>query len=274
MKDPDISRRAVLGIDAAWTAREPSGVALAVETAGGWRLAAVEASYEHFIGLAKGAAPGEERPRGSAPDAATLLGAAQAICGRGVDLVAVDMPLSRQPIAGRRSCDGEISRAYGAKGAGTHSPSAMRPGKISDLLRESFEERGYGLCTKQPARGLIEVYPHPALIEFFEESRRLPYKAGKIRAYWPDLICVSERHGKLRAVWTRIVEALERRIAGVAEKMPTPGQDVRGWRLKAFEDRLDAVVCAAVAIACLNGEARAYGNEEAAIWVPCADGNH
>jgi predicted RNase H-like nuclease len=41
-----------------------------------------------------------------------------------------------------------------------------------------------------------------------------------------------------------------------------------GWRLKAYEDKLDAVVCAAVAIACLNGEARAFRDEDAAIWVP------
>jgi hypothetical protein len=41
--------RAVLGIDAAWTATEPSGVALAIEGRGGrWRLVAVEACYWRF----------------------------------------------------------------------------------------------------------------------------------------------------------------------------------------------------------------------------------
>ena len=33
-----LETRAVLGIDAAWTVSQPSGVALAVETEGGWRL--------------------------------------------------------------------------------------------------------------------------------------------------------------------------------------------------------------------------------------------
>src|SRR5271166_1666627 len=100
MKEHTMTKRAVLGIDAAWTESQPSGVALAVEREGGWSLAAVEASYDHFLGRAKGNAPGDERSRGSTPDAAALLGAARMICGRRVDLVAVDMPLARHPIAG------------------------------------------------------------------------------------------------------------------------------------------------------------------------------
>jgi predicted RNase H-like nuclease len=33
---------------------------------------------------------------------------------------------------------------------------------------------------------LIEVYPHPALVELCDEPQRLPYKVGKLRSYWPD----------------------------------------------------------------------------------------
>ena len=132
-----LAPRAVLGVDAAWTSAGPSGVALAVETEGGWRLAAVEASYGHFAGRAKGVDPGDGRPHGCKPDATALLDAAHKICGRPVDLVAVDMPLSRRPIIGRRACDDEVSRRYGAKGAGTHSPSHERPGKIAMSARPS-----------------------------------------------------------------------------------------------------------------------------------------
>jgi len=215
---------------------------------------AVDASYGHFIGRASGVEPGGARPRGSKPDAAALLSTAREICGRRVDLVPVDLPLSRQPINKRRRCDDEVTRKYGARGAATHSPSDERPG-----------------CTKPPARGLIEVYLHPALIEFLEEPRRLPYKASKIRAYWPDLTVADDLQLKLRTVWERIVEALEQRFAGVAEALPSPAPDHRGWRLKAYEDKLDAVVCCAVAIACPDGKAKAYGDDEAAIWVPIGD---
>ena len=239
------AKRAVLGIDAAWTETQPSGVALAVEAKGGWQLAALEASYDRFLARAKGAAPDETRPGGSRPNAAELLAAAQTICGGPVDLIAIDMPLSRRPITGRRAADRLVSERYGGMAAATHSPSADRPGAISDKLRAEFEAEGYALCTAPPAQGLIEVYPHPALIEFLKAERRLEYKAGKTGVYWPAL-SLDERHLNLRAVWARIVLALERRIGGVAEAMPSPLDATRGWRLKAYEDRLDAVVCAAV----------------------------
>jgi len=261
--------RAVLGIDAAWTVKEPSGVAAAVETASGWRLAAVAASYDEFIARANGVEPGGERPRGSKPSAADLLDAARRICGARIDLVAIDMPMARHPIVGRRPCDKAISSNYGAKRAATHSPSAERPGKISDPLRAGFEDSGYPLCASAPAKGLIEVYPHAALIEFLEAGYRLEYKVGKIATYWrndsPDA-----RHRKLREVWARIVEGLERRVEGVKAALPPPAPEIRGWRLKAYEDKLDAVVCAAVAIAGLNGKAKAFGDENAATWVPTA----
>ncbi len=264
------AQRAVLGIDAAWTAKQPSGVALAIEAECGWRLAALEASYNRFLARAKGAAPDETRPGGSRPNAAELLATGQAICGRRVDLVAIDMPLSRQAITRRRYCDDVISRLYGARHAAVFSPSEERPGKISDDLRAEFEAEGYALCTAKPAQGLIEVYPHAALIELLKAERRLEYKAGKTGVYWPA-VSLDQRHLNLRDVWARIVLALERRIGGVAERLPRPDRKVPGWRLKAYEDKLDAVVCAAVAIACLDGRAVAHGDEEAAIWVPVPD---
>jgi predicted RNase H-like nuclease len=260
-------RRAVLGIDAAWTLTQPSGVALAVETEAVWRLAALEASYGHFVARGAGVEPGDERPCGERPNPAELLAAAQQICGRAVDCVAVDMPLSMHPIVGRRLCDRLVSELYGARAAATHSPSALRPGAISDRLRAEFETQGLALGAEPPSRALIEVYPHPALIEFLKAERRLEYKAGKTGAYWPES-SLDERHVKLRDVWARIVLALERRIAGVAERLPRPPDSVRGSGLKAYEDKLDAVVCAAVAIAFLDGRATAFGDKGAEIWVP------
>ncbi len=272
MSRPQDVRRAVLGVDAAWTESEPSGVALAVEGPGGWRLVAVEASYADFVGRAGGFAAGDGRPKGEPADAAALVAAAQRLRGRAPDCVAVDMPVGPRPIVGRRACDDVVSRLYGARKAAVHSPSAARPGPISDALRAAFERLGYPVRIEAPAHGLIEVYPHAALIELMGESERLPYKAGKTTTYWRGRP-VEERHQNLRAVWARIVEVLEERIAGVAAALPVPAPETRGWRLKAFEDKLDAVVCAAVAIAALNGEAAAHGDAEGAIWVPtCSSG--
>jgi predicted RNase H-like nuclease len=104
--------RAVLGIDAAWTSTQPTGVAAAVETEAGWRLVGVAASYEQFLTLANGLPPIAERPRGSVPEAARLIEAGRKICGRPIDLVAIDMPMSRHPIIGYRASDRAVSKAY------------------------------------------------------------------------------------------------------------------------------------------------------------------
>jgi len=259
--------RSALGIDAAWTATEPSGVALAVETAQGWRLAAVESSYARFRELAAGAAVSPAR--GEPPNPASLLDACRRLAGRTPDLVAVDMPLALTRIVGRRPSDRAISSAFGAAKAATHSPSELRPGKLADRLREDFAREGYSLCTADGLRspGLMEVYPHAALIRLSGDKTRLTYKAGKTTIYWRD-DSRPERLRRLREVWRRIVALLEAEIAGVAAALTAPAPETRGRALKDYEDRLDAVVCAYVGIAALEGRARPYGDKDSAIWVP------
>ena len=132
--------RAVLGIDAAWTITQPSGVALAVERSNGWRMIAAAASYQRFHAQADRRQPPEQRPSGSKPDAMALLLSASVLCGAPLDLVAIDMPLALTPIVGRRLADDEVSRAYGARKCGTHTPGPKRPGRLSDALREGFED--------------------------------------------------------------------------------------------------------------------------------------
>jgi predicted RNase H-like nuclease len=258
--------RVALGIDAAWTATQPSGVALAVETAQGWRLKAVASSYARFREVAL-AGEATSPARGEAPDPAALLDACRLLAGRAPDLIAVDMPLALTPIVGRRTSDRAISSAFGAAKAATHSPSEVRPGKLADRLCEDFKRAGYGLCTADGVEtpGIMEVYPHAALLALSGDKTRLTYKAGKTTTYWRDLDR-PERLVRLADVWRRIVELLETRIAGVAVALPLP--EMRGRALKDFEDRLDAVVCAWVAIAALDGRARAFGDAESAIWVP------
>ncbi len=176
--------------------------------------------------------------------------------------------MAHSKIEQRRPSDLVITKLYGGRGAATHSPSAVRPGKISDELRESFRAAGYSLQTGAGLeKGLIEVYPHPALIAFLNAPYRLEYKAAKTLKYWPEA-APAERRARLRAVWRGIVDALELRIQGVKDALPMPPETLPIARLKAFEDKLDAVVCAAVGIAALEGRATAHGDEDSAIWVP------
>lgn len=257
-----MAMRAALGIDAAWTVRNPSGVALAVDEGDGWRLVMAAPSYAAFHAQACQAGACQAGT-GLMPDAAALLASARSLCGAAVDLVAIDMPLAHAPITGRRASDNLVSREYGARKAGVHSPSAERPGPLSDGLRAGFAELGYGLCTTAfHGFGLIEVYPHPALIELTGLPLRLPYKAGKTLTYWPGLDRAT-RVSRLLDTWGMIVDTLEAALPGAGAALPLPAVPT-----KAFEDMLDAVVCALVAARTLDGRARALGDAASAIWVP------
>jgi len=262
--------RAVVGIDAAWTLTHPSGVALAAQVGETWHLVGLAPSYQRFNALAEHALAPELRPSGASPDAAELLSSSQKLCGIPVDLVAIDMPLAHWPITGRRASDNAVSSVYGARKCGTHTPSGTRPGRISDELQEGFGQAGYALRTELIATpGLIEVYPHPALVELANAPERLPYKVSKVRSYWPSSDA-AERRERLFEVWTGIVDLLEEQITRVAEKLPRLPltSDARGAEFKEFEDMLDAVVCAWVAICALEGRAKAFGDRNSAIWIP------
>lgn len=260
--------RVVLGIDAAWTLFQPSGVALIAESATGWRLVSVASSYQRFQALADKRQQAEIHPSGSSPDVHALLSAASVLCGRSVDLVAIDMPLARTPIVGRRNSDNAVSRAYGGRKCGTHSPSALRRGAISDNLRKGFQRAGYPLRTDGcGGSGLIEVYPHPALLELAGAKERLAYKAAKIGRYWPSLL-PAQRRVNLYREWTQIIALLESEIAGVTIAFPKLEPTASGREVKAFEDSLDAVVCAWIGVCALQGRAVAFGDHDSAIWIP------
>jgi predicted RNase H-like nuclease len=154
---------------------KPSGLAEVREEPNGWVV--VASSCQQF-----GARADHQLEDERSIALSDLLTAASKLSGQAVDLVAVDMPLSRSPILRRRVSDNDVSAAYGAEKCGTHSPSAIRPGPLSDSLREGFARAGFPLLTDNGAsRGLIEVYPHPALVELAGAAERLPYKASRHR---------------------------------------------------------------------------------------------
>jgi predicted RNase H-like nuclease len=269
MDGRSVPSRAVLGIDAAWTASQPSGVAVVSEISSGWHLVAAEPSYQRFLARAYSLPP-EERPTGSASKPEELLSSAVKLCGRPVDLVAIDMPLALTPILGRRASDDAVSKAYGARKCGTHTPSQNRPGRVSDNLRSAFEAAGYPLLTRRVRPpGVIEVYPHPALVELAEAPERLRYKASKVGSYWPS-DTPERRRDLLYWEWRGIVALLEGEIGGVAAGLPIPSPRAGGLERKAYEDTLDAVVCCWVAVCALEGRAVPFGDDSSAIWIPWA----
>jgi predicted RNase H-like nuclease len=271
--------RAILGIDAAWTATQPSGVALVVEGRGGWRCAAVAPSYEDFARLAGGApVDWNHSPKGTPPPAPReLVDAVRRLAPEAtLTVVAVDMPLARTPITCRRKSDDDVSREFGGRHCSTHSPSAERPGPIADAMRRDFAAAGFPLRTHGPTprpgeASLIEVYPHTALLALCKAEERVPYKASRARAYWPGLEPL-ERKRRLLAEWARMRRALEREITGI--DLPLPRPDIPLARLKRHEDALDALVCAWVGLQLLLGRACSFGDGDAAIWTPVAACRH
>lgn len=259
----------VLGIDAAWTGTEPSGVALLESSPEGWRCVAVAPSYDSFLTLAEGT-PVEwaAKSKGALPDVARLLAAAEDLLGgRELAAVTVDMPLATEPITGRREADAAISRAFGGRGAAAHSPSAQRPGAISDRLTYAGFPLATGVTPVGTPGRLVEVYPHPALMILTGASYRLPYKVGKSRKYWPDST-PAERRANLLTKFEEILSALRAEIHDIAVELPEPKGVVSTSGLKRYEDSLDALVCAWVGAKYLEGEAIVYGDDTAAVWVP------
>lgn len=268
----------VLGIDAAWGVREPSGVALARLDPEGWRCLVVAPSYQSFVDAAaeRRMIDWSSRPKGGEADVDRLLEAAALLAGAKPDIVCLDMPVSRISIAGRRAADREISQAYGSRQCSAHSPTEARPGALGERLANRLSRHGYRLATGDDpvaASGvLLEVYPHPAIVELLGLERRLEYKVSKSCRFWPGASLAERRR--------RLLEGLQRLQSGLSEwlgplplELPTPKATGMLAELKRFEDALDAAVCCWVGTRYLAGGARAFGGDQDAIWCPVTPGS-
>jgi predicted RNase H-like nuclease len=263
----------VLGIDAAWTEHQPSGLALLQGQGEGWRSLAVAPSYESFLALAEGTpVDWSARPQGSPPAMAELLRAAEHLAGQPMDCIAIDMPLSTEKINGRRAADREVSRLFGSRGCSVHSPNAERPGSIANKIRPDLQNLSYPLHTtgdRPGPGGVIEVYPHVALLALLQVDYRVPYKVSRSQRYWPGLP-VPERIRRLLENFKVIRDALSQRIEAITLPLPEPDQVTSMAALKTLEDSLDALVCAWVAIEHLAERTSGLGDATAAIWCPSA----
>jgi predicted RNase H-like nuclease len=232
-------------------------------------------SYAGFIALAEGIpVDWSARAKGSYPDMVALLEAAEKLSGGRIDLIAFDLPLSTETIGSRRQADRHVSRVFGNRGCAVHSPMALRPGAIADGIRQQLEENGYHLQTTegQPGPGgLIEVYPHVALLALLESQYRVPYKVSRSLQYWrTQHLSVQKRIERLLEEFRRIRDGLAQHIEAINLPLPQPTEVKALSALKPLEDCLDALVCAWVGIEHLQTRTRGLGDVTAAIWCPTA----
>lgn len=262
----------ILGIDAAWTAGEPSGVALIRQKGSHWRCIAATPSYVSFLDSANGTPPDwTRRAFGSIPDPARLLDAAAQLASEPATLVTIDMPVSTVPILGRRTADRQVSRTFGAQWCSAHSPGPIRPGPIGADLSNQFAASGYALATTATPLGtpgrLVEVYPHPALLTLLKRDRRIPYKIGKASSYWKGA-SIAERIERLLAEFAAILGGLATVIDDIDIALPRAADVDSLSALKPVEDAIDALVCCWVGVEYLAGRCLPLGDDTAAIWCP------
>ena len=263
----------ILGIDAAWTASQPSGVALVQQQGSGWHCIRLAPSYHSFIAEAADNATDWSVTRfaGSEPGIPRVLEAAEHLAGRPVDLVTLDMPVAKTPFATRREADRAVSREFSSRWCAAHSPTPTRPGALGSRMSDALSAAGYDLATTATpspgGRQFLEVYPHPALLSLLRRPRRVPYKVSKSGRYWPhESVPARIRHllSQFGAIYTALSEVFD----GVMLELPDPDAVKSLAALKRYEDALDALVCAWVGTEYLAGRTVPLGNDDAAIWCP------
>lgn len=262
------SAPAVLGIDAAWTVSEPSGVALWHLTAPEWKCLRVAPSYASFCG---GAIDWTGEVLGGSINVPAILETCrQLLGGRLPTVVTASIPLARVPIKGRRPCDTMINRRFSQRKCAIEGPTSRRPGAVGLRLHQGFKAAGFDLVTmpgKAPAASLVEVYPHVAMLGVMRRAQRVPYKALNTQTYWPGLSALA-RGQLLIQQWRAILWRLGKYAGAIDVPLPKSPESWTFVRLKRFENAIDALVCAWMGAEFLNGRVRPLGDATAAIWIP------
>jgi predicted RNase H-like nuclease len=253
-----------IGIDLAWSGKNPSGIAVVVDGC------VVDSSGEigtdaDILAFLRPWLEGEPQGR-----TRHVQGKAQ---GRQAAVVAIDAPLRVPNLTGARRCERTLAREW------SWAQAAARPANRENLARagavrgEQLVKQlalAFGfvettqIVARPGARYVCEVYPHPAMVALFSLHRTLKYKRGPRAARLPEFARYRECLASLRGA----EPALEMPARLIEHDL----HSLRGARLKAFEDELDAVFCAYVAgYLWHHGPARTqvFGNvDEGHILVP------
>lgn len=221
-----------VGIDLAWSPGNPSGMVIA-------RAGEVLAWYDRVEGDEQivellwpwlGDCPVQNgEPAAARPGA----------------IIAIDAPLRVPNPTGARPCERELSRVWGWAQAGAR-PAYRGNVAWNGIVRgEALAERLYhafgcvestAIVAAPGARFMCEVYPHPAIVSLFGLTRTIKYKRGNRETRLPEL--ARYRHHLL---------ALQHRDPGLNLPHRLAEQPIhllRGRALKAYEDVLDAFLCA------------------------------
>lgn len=166
-------------------------------------------------------------------------------------VVAIDAPLIIKNPTGQRPCERLIGKRFGHYHASAHTSNLTRyPDAGSVRIAQLLEQNGFSHTpnpiTDQYKEGcwFFEVYPHPAQVVLFGLARIIKYKKGrfadkcagleKLRHY----IRTKFGSGNPPLQPNELFEELLQRDLGA----------LKGQALKRYEDTLDALVCAYLAL--------------------------
>lgn len=214
-----------IGLDLAWSARNPTGAVVVQGDAHAGELIITQllGSDDEVIAFVNQQA------------------------GDGPALVTIDAPLYVPNEQGRRPAEAEISKAFARYHAGAHPANRNRLAFDGVVRGETLVDRlaalGFShqpeVVAQQPVRQIVEVYTHPALIAFFDLERIIQYKARPKRAHTHRL-AEFKRYQDLMRSLSAADPALHNTADLLAHDLDFPSKA----RLKDYEDLLDGLLCA------------------------------
>lgn len=223
-----------IGIDLAWSSRNPTGLAALRWDGTAARLV-------------------DPLPAAAVYSDAEIAAYIGTIAGQGSVVVAVDAPLTVPNQTGRRPGEAELNAVFSRFHAGAHPANRQRlAGYNGGIVRgEALVSRLSALDIRhdpvikirRDARQAFEVYPHPAMVVLFSLDKVLKYKAKPSISHDQRLAEFRTYQQHLRNLRARVPSLL----------LPHALLDdvqlaKRGRALKAYEDQLDAVFCAYLAL--------------------------
>ncbi len=208
----------LLGLDLAWSDRNPSGVAA---LAADGTLLDVRADLR-----------GDDE----------ILAWVRAWKGES-GIIGIDMPTIVRNAEGIRACERELGAVFRRHHAAPHPanlrrfPDGGRARRIIDALAPDGVVEALDVTPGDARTVALEVFPHPAHVRLFALSHVFRYK--KKARPWPEVLAEWRRY---RAALASLRDAdpplvLDARIP--------PNVDARGY--KRWDDTLDAITCAYVA---------------------------
>src|SRR5579875_244612 len=213
-----------VGLDLAWGARNPTGVAVLDESGALCHATSVR-SDEEIVASIRAAVPGD--------------------C-----VVGIDAPLIVVNAAGSRPAEQALGKDFAAYEAGAHPSNTANPAfaggtrgaRIAGLLELDMDP------ASRAGRRALEVYPHPATVALFRLGQTLKYKNKPGRS-------VEQLRGELVTL-IRLLESLAGAKPALRLKQSEHWQRLvdtvqgatRKAQLRSAEDPIDAVICAYVAL--------------------------